>query len=309
MTPEAHRIHRLRHLHGLLAAPLLALLAAAALPAQEEGPLQGRSLLGRELRAQAPSPEQASAIEEAQKLLAAEPTDPERVLAVGSALAAVWRYRDAIEVYGRGLEAHPEHAVLYRHRGHRHLSLRDFASAEADLQRAAALYEDGLGAALGFDIWYHLGLARYLQGDWAGAAEAYRRCREAIAEDDDESLVAVSHWRYMTLRRGGRADEAAQVLAPIHAEMAVEENRAYYDLLRLYRGDVTVADIYDPETATPLDLATTGYGVANWWLYGGEEEKARELFARIVEGPYWPAFGFIAAEVEVARERGEGRAQ
>jgi tetratricopeptide (TPR) repeat protein len=298
--------HETRWIHRLLAATMLLALLGGAAGAQEEGALQATSLLGRELRAQAPTAEQAAAIAEAERALAVAPGDPERVLALGSALAAVWRYRDAIEVYGRGIEAYPEHAALYRHRGHRHLSLRDFASAEADLERAAGLYREDLGAALGFDVWYHLGLARYLQGDWAGAAEAYRRCRETIAEDDDESLVAVSHWLYMTLRRGGRAEEAEQVLAPIRGDLAVEENRAYHDLLRLYRGEVGVDDIYDPATATPLDLATTGYGVANWWLYGGEQAKARELFARIVEGPYWPAFGYIAAEVEVARAGGGG---
>ena len=209
---------------------------------------QGVSLLGRELLSQATTPEQAAAIEEARRALAAEPGDAERVIVLGRALSEVWRYREAIEVYGRAIDQHPENPLLYRHRGHRYISLRDFERAEADLERAASLASASpgkLGAGPTFDIWYHLGLARYLQRDFAGAAEAYLACRNAIAEGDDESrvdesmvdesMVAVSHWLYMSLRRAGRDAEAAAVLEPIHAGMTVDENRAYYELLRLYR--------------------------------------------------------------------------
>ena len=269
-----------------------------------EPSVQGRSLLGRDLVAQEPSEEQGAAIEAARRELAVAPGDPERVIALGRALSAVWSYREAIDVYSRGLEQHPGNALLYRHRGHRYLSLRDFARAEADLERAGEIdlaSPGSLEAGPRFDIWYHLGLARYLQGDFAGAAQAYGTCRDAIAAGDDESLVAVTHWLYMSLRRAGEAEAARAALAGTHAGMQVEENRAYFDLLRLYRGEASVDDVYDPASATPLDLATTGYGVANWWLYGGDEAAARALFEKILAGPYWPAFGHVAAEAEVAR--------
>lgn len=276
-------------------------------PAQQapaDLPVQGTSLLGRELRSQPPTPEQEAAIEEARRALAEHPGEVERVVALGQALAAVWRYREAIEVYDRGLAAHPDDPLLLRHRGHRYISLRDFARAEDDLERAAArdLAAPGsLPAATRFDIWYHLGLARTLRGDFADAAEAYLRCRETVADGDDESLVAVARWLHESLRRAGDERAARAVLEPIHGGMAVEENRAYLDLLRLYRGESTVEAIFDPEDASPLDLATVGYGVASWWLSTGEEERARELLERIAGGPYWPAFGQIAAEAELDR--------
>jgi hypothetical protein len=50
-----------------------------------------------------------------------------------------------------------------------------------------------------------------------------------------------------------------------------------------------------------VDLATYGYGVANWHLYSGEPGRAREIFEKVVAGPQWNAFGYIAAEVELAR--------
>lgn len=62
-----------------------------------------------------------------------------------------------------------------------------------------------------------------------------------------------------------------------------------------------------PADANPLQLATYGYGIANWRLYNGRTAKAREQFEKIVTSPHWPAFGFIAAEVELARSKSQLR--
>jgi len=50
-----------------------------------------------------------------------------------------------------------------------------------------------------------------------------------------------------------------------------------------------------------VQIATQGYGVGNWYLVNGETKKAREIFDRVLAGKAWPAFGFIAAEADVAR--------
>ena len=69
---------------------------------------------------------------------------------------------------------------------------------------------------LQFSVFYHLGLAHYLKGDFAAAEKAYRRCLER-ARGSDDRLVSATDWLYMTLRRQGRAEEAARLLEPIHA--------------------------------------------------------------------------------------------
>ena len=55
------------------------------------------------------------------------------------------------------------------------------------------------------------------------------------------------------------------------------------------------------EKATDLEIATVGYGLGNWHFYNGDRARAEEYFRRIVAGKYWPAFGFIASEAELAR--------
>ena len=47
--------------------------------------------------------------------------------------------------------------------------------------------------------------------------------------------------------------------------------------------------------------ATYAYAAGNWYLYSGQRERAREIFERIIKGPNWMPFGFIAAEAELAR--------
>ena len=88
---------------------------------------------------------------------------------------------------------------------------------ELAIDYAAALIEgtddevepDGLPNALGIpvstlhsNIWYHLGLARYLKGDYEGAVQAYGRGLEVSRGPDN--VVSTTHWLYMALRRLGR---------------------------------------------------------------------------------------------------------
>ncbi len=258
-----------------------------------------------------------AALAEAREALEADPDDPDKIAWVGRRLGYLWRMDQAIAVYTRGISKHPDYAPLYRHRGHRYISVRRFADAEADLTKAARLIEgkpdriepDGMPNALNipltttaFNVWYHLGLARYLRGDFEGALQAYRETLKFSLEHDD-NLVAALDWIYMTLRRLGRNTDAEAILQPLHPELEIIENHAYHRRLLMYTGSLQPAALLNTADATPLDWATQGYGVGNWYLYNGDAEKAVEIFQRVVAGDYWPAFGFIAAEVELARLR------
>ena len=98
---------------------------------------------------------------------------------LGRRTAYLWRYEEAIEIYTRGLTAHPDDPRLWRHRGHRYISTRRFDLAVRDLEQAARLAAanpdriepDGLPNSYGiptgtmrFNIYYHLGLATSSEG-------------------------------------------------------------------------------------------------------------------------------------------------
>ena len=91
--------------------------------------------------------------------------------------------------------------------------------------------------------------------------------------------------------------------APISEAIDVTENGAYHRLLLLYRGALTPESLVDaPDNSTAaLHDSTAGYGIGNWHLYNGRPAEAAEWFRRVYAGPQWAAFGYIAAEAELAR--------
>lgn len=272
-------------------AAVMMLMVALACAAQTQTQPEVVSPLGAKFYSQ---PDEKSIVAEAEKKLAADPRNIELIIALGRAQSTVWRYRDAIATYTRGISIDPSNAMLYRHRGHRYITTRQFDKAVADMERAAKLNDKD------FDIWYHLGLAYNLKGRFEDAAAAYEKAY-AVSEKDD-SRIAASDWLYMSYRRAGEETKAARALDRITPDMKVEENKSYFDRLMLYKGLKKETDILN-DKLTDLEIATVGYGIANWYLYNGDKAKAKELFQRITSGKYWPAFGFIAAETELTRMR------
>lgn len=275
-------------------AGLLLLLFAVPVAAQTAEP-EYVSPAGVKYYAQ---PDANGAVAEAEKNLAADPKNVELILALGRAQASIWRFREAIATYTRGLELAPNDARLLVARGHRYITLRQPDKALADLQKAAGLDAKAAG------LWYHLGLAHYLRGEFNEAAAAFARSRDEAA--DDAGVVAASDWLYMSLRRAGKTAEAAQALERISPEMKIEgSENLYLSRLLLYKGAKKEADLRLPapsdDMASELRVATLGYGIGNWHLYNGRTAQAREYFQRAVQSKAWAAFGFICAEKDLTR--------
>jgi tetratricopeptide (TPR) repeat protein len=276
------------------------------------------SLLGTPLYAAAPSPEALANLEAARRAWAENARDPDRLIWFGRRAGYAQRFRDAIGIFSEGIALHPADARMYRHRGHRYISIRELDNAIADLSKAAELVKgrpddvepDGQPNARGIptstlktNVYYHLGLAHYLKGDFEKALDAYRSCLEFSKNPD--MIVATSHWLYMTLRRLGRDADARKVLEPIAAGMDVIENGSYHRLLLMYKGEAEADALLASAQAGGLDAVTIGYGVGNWHLCNGRRDRAMRIFRDMVEkrAAQWPAFGYIAAEAELARER------
>jgi tetratricopeptide (TPR) repeat protein len=314
-----------------VSAALVAFLAAACQatqenPAREIDPAppprpEATSLLGEPLFAiQLPTDVRKKREEElraAKLALDENPKGRDELVWYGRRLAYLGRYRDAIDVFSRGIAIHPNDARFYRHRGHRWITLRRFDRAVEDLERAAHLVEGrpdeveppGLPNERGIvidtlnhGVFYHLALARYLRGEFETSLEAWRECEKWSKNPD--SLCSVTHWLYMTLRRLGREDEARAVLEPIRADLDVVEYHAYHRLCLAYRGEIPFDALWEELQAgdrASTDFATIGYGVANWHLYNGRERLAADMLRTVAKAPMWASFGRIAAEVDVAR--------
>jgi tetratricopeptide (TPR) repeat protein len=240
--------------------------------------------------------------------------DADAILWLGRRVAYLGRFHDAIDIFTEGIRKHPDDPRFYRHRGHRWITIRQFDRAVADLERAGHLMAgrpdevepDGqpnaAGVPLGtlqFNVWYHLGLAYYLRGDFNRAAYGFRNAL-AVSRNDD-TRVAASDWLYVSLRRANRADEAAAVLEAIRPGMQLVENEAYYRRLLMYRGLVQPDSLMEGSGMDAASAAALGYGLGNWYLINGRPEQAEEVFWRVTSAEQWASFGYIAAEADLRR--------
>jgi tetratricopeptide (TPR) repeat protein len=265
--------------------------------------------------AQSPQARLEADLAKARADFARDPSSVDAAIWLGRRLAYLGRFPEAIDAFTQGITTHPDDARLYRHRGHRYITTRRFDLAVADLKKASQLIAgkkdevepDGAPNTAGIprstlqsNIWYHLGLAHYLSGDFDAALASYREGMK-VSRVNDDMLVATSDWLYMTLRRLKRDAEARQVLEPIREQMDVIENGAYHARLLMYKGLRTPESVLNLNTADDIQVATQGYGVGNWYLVNGDRAKARELFDRVLAGKATTAFGFIAAEADVKR--------
>jgi tetratricopeptide (TPR) repeat protein len=261
----------------------------------------------------------AGLIARADAELAADPDNVTRIINAGIARAAARRFNSAIEMYTRGIEKYPDEARLYRFRGHRYMSLRRFDDAVRDLERAVSL------DSTNYDITYHLALAYYLTQRYADAAAAIDKCMDfaenpkwqAVEEarvnpiwyrscmslkTDNDARAAMLDWRYRALRRAGKHADARRLARAVREGWTVDENAPYYRALLFYRGIRDETSTLDSLSAAgELPFVTGAYGVASWHLVEGDTARARALFQQIVATGQWPAFGFIAAEVDLAR--------
>ena len=265
---------------------LIALTVVIPLTAQS---VEYRSPAGVEYRSQ----RDTGAIARAESALAADPRNVDRIIQLGIAQSGVRQYREAIETFSRGLKIAPHNALLYRWRGHRYLSTRQFDRAMDDLIHGARLDSTIYG------IWYHLGIVRFAKGDFVGAVNAFTRALP-IAPDSGERAGATD-WLWMSLSRAGRAADA-QALLDRRPDL-IPAGNAYMQRLRLYRGQVAPDSVLTPADTSDITVATLSYGIGNWYLVRGDTTRARAWFERSIESGGWPAFGFIMSEIELRRLR------
>jgi tetratricopeptide (TPR) repeat protein len=244
---------------------------------------------------------------DAKALAAQYPDSVELAIWHGRRVAYMGRYHEAIAVFTEALNKWPNDHRLLRHRGHRYITTRQIDKAIADFERAAMLAQnkpnaiepDGIpnkeNRPLGndkFNIYYHQGLAYYLNGAFDKAVPIYQKCM--TVSDNDDLLVATTYWLYMTYHRLGMEAEAKALLEPISADMKLVENDVYLELLLLFKGVKTSEDAMKMP-----NHPTYQYGIGYFHFLNGDTEEAQKIWKKALTHEAWDAFGYIAAEAEV----------
>lgn len=276
-------------------------------------PYQAISQLGDTLYAPTPSEKINTQLKEKQQAFEQHP-DLDNTIWLGRFTAYAGDYRKAIAIYSQGLQKFPDNSRLLRHRGHRYITIREFDNAIADLEKAASLIEgqenmveqDGLPNAQNIpvstmhgNIYYHLGLAHYLNRNMPAALEAFKNALNTAPNADN--VVSTTHWIYMIQRRMSRTQAAENYLRNIKDSMPVIENQSYYKACLFYKSKVGIEEIYQPKTEDTPSNSAIAYAVGNWFWYNGNPARAKEIYREILSGTDWASFGFIAAETDLAK--------
>jgi len=260
--------------------------AASILHAQT---VQYKSPAGVEYR----SEKDTGTVARAQKALAANPKDVNLIIALGTAQAGIRDMRGAIQTFTRGLDVVPNNPLLYRWRGHRHLSLRELDLALDDFSKGLKIDSTVYG------IWYHLGIVKFVRGDFNGAADAFKRAQPRAP--DAGELAGSTDWLWMSLSRAGKGAEAKAMLARRPDSLKTDPEYGYTKRLRMYRGEVTPEKLITKTDTADVQAATLNFGLGNWYLIKGDTAKAKVAFEKSIASGGWPGFGFIVSEAELKR--------
>ncbi len=242
------------------------------------------------------------------------PDSVEAIIWYGRRTGYLGHFQKAIAIYTEGIEKFPQEARLFRHRGHRYISTRQYGKAIADFERAAILMDgkhdlieqDGLPnvrnipiGTLKGNIWYHLGLAHYLNGDLGKALKAYNQ-REVTNRYDD-NLVSGGHWLFMNLKRLGKDTEAQTAIADVQEDMDIIENTGYYEMCLFYKSLVEEQELNIKGDGSSSDDVYF-YGLGNWYLYQTKDTvAAKRYYKKLLNdgNPY--SFAYLAAEADWKR--------
>lgn len=264
---------------------------------------------------------------------------PERVVLAARLVSYLGDREQAIAVLGDGLAEHPQDARLLYQRGVMRLITRALPEALADLQAAVdspiggespeayreQVVADVLGlvlereqgqvpAATGGTVRVgarlHLGLTRYLLGEYGAAAEDFALTRAEAAEP--YQYLAALDWEHLSRHRNGEPEAAQRLIDeldwadhPLGASASTTSRSletCYVQRLRLYRNEAQPEDLLRATSVQGIHVATLGYGVGAWYRYRGYESAAARTFARILEVGDPTTVGYLAAEAEAARD-------
>ncbi len=241
-------------------------------------------------------------------------SNADAIIWYGRRTAYLGEYIKAIEIFSKGISIHPADARLYRHRGHRYITVRCFDKAIADFKKAAKLIKgkpdeiepDGLPNAkniptstLQSNIWYHLGLCYFIKGDYKKAVKVYKECLKVSANAD--MYVATANWMNISLRKMKKYQEANTLYNNIDKNAELIESQDYNYLVEMYRYKNTEKQVDDYATMITsgkpsLSSATVNFGIGYYCLLVGYTEKAKEYFKKAIATNQWSSFGYIAAE-------------
>ncbi len=276
---------------------------------------QAYSLSGKPLFSNAPD---AKALKKSDSIIQAiqakSDLSEDDFIEIGKQLVATARYKEAVENYTVGLNKFPESFKILRYRGHRYLTLRKLDLVVIDLLKARELIKsqpdvwdfDAKGNKTDtyqHQIEYHLGVYYFLKEMYKEAVAAFERSLKEAHEGNE--IAGTTDWLYNSYQRNGQKKEALKLLTAYSPDVKADHEQAYFRRILLYKGVIKLNELVDetlPADKMTIQDVTKLYGLANWYGFQGNGEKAKELYTKIIQSNSWPAFAYLASETELLKK-------
>lgn len=204
---------------------------------------------------------------------------------LGSALAAQYRFKDALTAFKAALRIKQDDQKLWYSLAGAELTLRRFSDALQSYQSCLSLGADKKKVS------YPLGIAAYLQKDYKTAAEFFEKCLPC----DDEMLIAIVYWHSLASYRAGIKPA---LLEHYHAGMNVGHHVAYQLAVSVFSGETTWGQVLAQLANEQSDLnnSITLYGISVYLETIGQLSEHRRLMSELLKrDSAWPCVSYLAA--------------
>jgi hypothetical protein len=244
---------------------------------------------------------------------ARRPGDLQPALDVAMHTAGLGRLRHAYELYGDAIFLGPVDPRPRLRRGELLLQLREVPFAIAELEVAERLVRSRTAAELEpqpdgsirvssivFRIHFALGLARYLEGDFARARDRFASALTGANQAEEAATATL--WHSLADREAPTV-QASLALIPPQLRSSVEHTLEYRLLVEGPAPAGWGSGEPSPPANDPEALQWLVQGLA--FLRQGQSEAARDLFRVLLRWPNWAHPAVLVAEKEVQRLSGD----
>lgn len=206
-------------------------------------------------------------------------------IALGNALVAQYRFKEAIDAYKNALKIRSDDWKLLNRLAGAELTLRRFDEAMARYHRCLELGADKQVIA------YPLGIGCYLQKDYEAATSWFENCLPC----DDEMAIVVLYWHTLSCYRCNRVP---MLLNDYHTDMKVGHHIAYQLAVSVFCGESNwkhaMAQL-ENET-DDLNYVIALYGLCGYLdSIGKENDSAKYLTQLLKHDNFWPCVSYLAA--------------
>ena len=214
-----------------------------------------------------------------------ETDDYQSKISLGNALAAQYRFREAITAYLSAERIRNDDPMLYLRLGGAYLTIRLFDAALTAYNRSLSLGISRKTIAFPIGIWH------YLMKDYENGAKWFMECLPC----DDEMAIAVIYWHTLSCLR---MNAFPSLLKEYHSGMLVGHHTAYRLAVSAMSGAESLedAEMQTEQLQSDLDYVIAAYGISATFACKGHMKKSHRLNEHLLlRNSVWPCVSYLAA--------------